>query len=79
MKLFVIAVFAAVLGMLATSGVIALASADTYEANASTAVAMSDEELDAYISELIDQQFAEVLRQRLEGETEATLASTVSN
>ncbi|MEL6543422.1 MAG: hypothetical protein AAFQ82_02280 [Myxococcota bacterium] len=71
MKLFFIGSVAALAGMLATSGVIAIASADDFQANASTAVAMSDEELDAYISELIDQQFAEVLRQRLEGESVA--------
>ena len=71
MKLFFIGSVAALAGMLATSGVIAIASADDFQANASTAVAMSDEELDAYISELIDQQFAEVLRQRLAGESVA--------
>ncbi len=68
MKLFIIATLMAIVGMLATSGVLALAGVEDYETDTNTAVALSDEELDAYISELIDQQFAEVLRQRLDGE-----------
>lgn len=78
MKLFIIAVAMAIVGMLATSGVIALAGADAYEAEASTAVAMTEAELDAYISELIDQQYAEVLRQRLEGETGANVTASTN-
>lgn len=78
MKPFILAALMAVLGMLATSGIIALASADRLETDDSTAVAMSDEELDAYISDLIDQQFAEVLRQRLDGETRGVVAASAN-
>ncbi|MEM6730460.1 MAG: hypothetical protein AAF658_02825, partial [Myxococcota bacterium] len=72
MRLLLIAAVMAAIGMLTTSGIIALASADEFEADASTAVAMSDAELDAYISDLIDQQFAEILEERLEGSFGAT-------
>lgn len=67
MRALLIATAAAMVGMLVTSLVLALTSPNHYEANASTAVAMSDAELDAYISELIDQQLADVIERRLSG------------
>ncbi|MEO1173607.1 MAG: hypothetical protein AAFX94_16390 [Myxococcota bacterium] len=68
MRALLIAAVAAVIGMLFTSLMLALTSPNTYEANASTAVAMSDAELDAYISELIDRQLADVIERRMGNE-----------
>lgn len=72
MRAITIAAVSAVLGMFATHGLVAMATAKTYKASHDDAVAaMSDAELDAYISALIDRQFADLIDRRQSSESAA--------